>query len=139
MGDPMMDERDEMLVSPLGGIPQQRIAHFLNPIFASNEGSNLKPPSIPFSSESEWTLKVSFHGYNGWRDQQMKWKEWVETMEAIHHPVWKAAEIYKALKSAPVLSIAVILARGMRLALSPAILASMYRELVSFKQTYDVT
>ncbi|KAH0725572.1 hypothetical protein KY284_001437 [Solanum tuberosum] len=32
-------------------------------------------------------------------DQQMKWKEWVETMEAIHHPVWKAAGIYGAVKS----------------------------------------
>uniref|UniRef100_M1DKW8 Uncharacterized protein n=1 Tax=Solanum tuberosum TaxID=4113 RepID=M1DKW8_SOLTU len=98
MEDPMMDERDEMLVSPLGGIPQQRIAQFLNPIVASNEGTNLKPPSIPFSSESEWTLKVSFHGCNGWMDQQMNRKEWVETMEAIHHPVWKAVEIYREFK-----------------------------------------
>ncbi|KAH0639046.1 hypothetical protein KY290_036345 [Solanum tuberosum] len=78
MEDPIMDERDKMLVSPLG--------------------PNLKPPSIPFSSEFEWPLKVSFHGCNGWRDQQMKWKEWVETMEAIHHPIWKAARIYGALK-----------------------------------------
>ncbi|KAH0633120.1 hypothetical protein KY284_035906 [Solanum tuberosum] len=69
MEDPMMDERDEMLVSPLGGIPQQRIAHFTNPIVSSNEGHNLTPHSIPFSSEAEWTLKVSFHGCNGWRDQ----------------------------------------------------------------------
>ncbi|KAG5585755.1 hypothetical protein H5410_046189 [Solanum commersonii] len=36
------------------------------------------------------------------RDQQMKWKEWVETMEAIHHHVWKAVEIYKALKSSKI-------------------------------------
>ncbi|KAK4713541.1 hypothetical protein R3W88_019448 [Solanum pinnatisectum] len=86
MEDPLMDGRDEMLVSPLGGIPQQRNAHFLNPIVASNEGPNLMPPSIPFSSESEWPLKVSVH-------------EWVEMMEAIHHPVWKAAGIYRAIKS----------------------------------------
>ncbi|KAH0634819.1 hypothetical protein KY284_037605 [Solanum tuberosum] len=130
----MMDERDVMLVSPHGGIPQQRIAHFSNPIVASNEGPNLTPPSIPFSSESEWTLKVSFHGYNGWRDQQMKWNEWVETMEAIHHPIWKAVEIYRALKSAPVFTIAINLDRGMRLAFSLAVLATIYRDLGSLKQ-----
>ncbi|KAK4713548.1 hypothetical protein R3W88_019455 [Solanum pinnatisectum] len=94
MEDPMIDGRDEMLVSPLGRIPQQRNAHFLNPI----------PTSIPFPSESECPLKVFVHGCNGRRDQQMKWKEWVEMMEAIHHPViyhpkWKAAGIYKAIRS----------------------------------------
>ncbi|KAH0651503.1 hypothetical protein KY284_031415 [Solanum tuberosum] len=99
MEDPTIVEREELLVSSLGGIPQRRVARFLDPVAASTEGPNLKPPSIPFPSESEWPLKVSFHGCNGWRDQQMKWKEWVETMEAIHHPVWKAAGIYGALKN----------------------------------------
>ncbi|KAH0651504.1 hypothetical protein KY284_031416 [Solanum tuberosum] len=99
MEDPTIVEREELLVSPLGGIPQRRVARFLDPVAASTEGPNLKPPSIPFPSESEWPLKVSFHGCNGWRDQQMKWKEWVERMEAIHHPVWKAAGIYGALKN----------------------------------------
>ncbi|KAH0650339.1 hypothetical protein KY284_030251 [Solanum tuberosum] len=75
----MMDETDEMLVSQIG--------------------PNLKPPSIPFPSESEWPLKVSFHGCNGWRDQQMKSKEWVEMMEVILHPEWKAVGIYRAIKS----------------------------------------
>ncbi|KAH0650338.1 hypothetical protein KY284_030250 [Solanum tuberosum] len=134
MEDSMMDEREEMLVSLLGGIPQQRNAHFLNPIVASNEGSNLKPLSIPFPSEFEWPLKVSFHGFNGWRDQQMKWKEWVEIIEVIHHPVWKAAGIYGAIKSAPVFSIAVNLARGMRLELAPVVLGSIYRDVGSLKQ-----
>ncbi|KAK4706712.1 hypothetical protein R3W88_033724 [Solanum pinnatisectum] len=95
----MVDEREEWLVSPLGGIPRLTNAHFLNPISTSIEGSNLKPPSIPFPSESDWPLKVSFHGCNGWRDQQMKCKEWVEMMEAIHRPLWIAAGIYGALKN----------------------------------------
>ncbi|KAK4706709.1 hypothetical protein R3W88_033721 [Solanum pinnatisectum] len=89
MEDPTIVEREELLVSPLSGIPQQRVAHLLDPVVVSTEGPNLKPPPIPFPSESEWPLKVSFHGCNGWRDKQMKWKEWVETMEAIHHPIWK--------------------------------------------------
>ncbi|KAK4706710.1 hypothetical protein R3W88_033722 [Solanum pinnatisectum] len=99
MEDPTIVEREELLVSALGGIPQQIVVHFLDPVAASTEGPNLKPPSIPFPPESEWPLKVSFNGCNGWRDQQMKWKELVETMEAIYHPVWKAVGVYGALKS----------------------------------------
>ena len=43
-------------------------------------------------------MQVSFHGFNGWRDQQKKWNEWVETIEAIHRLVWIAAGFYGALK-----------------------------------------
>ncbi|KAG5590415.1 hypothetical protein H5410_040929 [Solanum commersonii] len=72
MEDPTIVERKELLVSPFGGIPQQRVAQFLDLVAAWTKGPNLKPPSIPFPSESEWPLKASFHGCNGWRDQQMK-------------------------------------------------------------------
>ncbi|KAJ8532585.1 hypothetical protein K7X08_012508 [Anisodus acutangulus] len=82
------------MVSPLGGIPQLREAHFLNPIVSSIEGPRLKLPSLPFSSESEWPLKVSFIGC---RNQQNKWKKWVENMESIHHSVWKKTGIYEAI------------------------------------------
>ncbi|KAK4341839.1 hypothetical protein RND71_037655 [Anisodus tanguticus] len=82
------------MVSPLGGIPQLREAHFLNPVVSSIEGPRLKLPSLPFSSESEWPLKVSFIGC---RNQQNKWKKWVENMESIHHSVWKKAGIYEAI------------------------------------------
>ncbi|KAH0652824.1 hypothetical protein KY289_030502 [Solanum tuberosum] len=74
-----MDETDEMLVSQIG--------------------ANLKPPSITFPSKTEYPLKVSFHGCNGWKDQQMKSKEWVEMTEFIHHPEWKVVGIYKAIRS----------------------------------------
>ena len=57
-----------------------------------------KNPSVHFSFKSEWPLKVTFHGCNGWRDQQNKWKEWVEKMESIHRPIWITAVIYGALK-----------------------------------------
>ena len=87
------------MVPPLGGIPQQRVSPFLDLIGISTEGRDLKPHSIHFQfDQSEWPLKVTFHGCNGWRDQQKKWKEWVEMMESIHHPVWIAAGIYGALK-----------------------------------------
>ena len=99
MEDPTIIERVELLVSPIGGIPQRRVAHFLDPITTSIEGSNLKPHSIHFPfDQSEWPLKVTFHGCNGWRDQQKKWKEWVEMMESIHHPVWIATGVYEVLK-----------------------------------------
>ncbi|XP_055823287.1 uncharacterized protein LOC129891827 [Solanum dulcamara] len=94
MKDSIFDGREEFMVSPLGGIPQLRKAHFLKPIASSIEGPNLKLPSLPFSSESEWPLKVSF---NGCRHHQNKWKKWVAAMESVHHSVWKAAGIYEAI------------------------------------------
>ncbi|KAM3396247.1 hypothetical protein P3S68_005253 [Capsicum galapagoense] len=178
--------KEELTVSPLGGIPQLRKAHFLKPIVSSIEGPNLKLPSLPFSSESEWPLKGSF---NGCRHQQNKWKKWVETMESVHHSVWKAAGIYDAIMATVTLEDMMILggfsvlggpvlftlqspglveieenlekarrdlvrlkadnhnrwlnffmdtvnlARGTRLALAPAILASIYRDLSLLKQT----
>ncbi|CAN4122255.1 unnamed protein product [Withania somnifera] len=87
-------EREELMVSPFGGIPQLRKSHFLNPIISSMEGPSLKLPSLPFSSESEWPLKVSF---NGCRHHQNKWKKWVEIMEPVHHHVWKPVAIYEAI------------------------------------------
>jgi len=94
MKDSIFDEREELMVSPLGGNPQMRKAHFLKPTVSSIEGPSLKLPSLPFSSESEWPLKVSF---NGCRHYQNKWKRWVEAMKSIHQSVWKAACIYDAI------------------------------------------
>ncbi|KAM3270553.1 hypothetical protein P3S67_028755 [Capsicum chacoense] len=82
MKESIFDEREELMVSSLGGIPQLRKAHFLKLIISSFEGPNLKLPSLPFSSESEWPLKVDF---NGIRHQQNKWKKWVETMDSVYH------------------------------------------------------
>ncbi|KAM3396249.1 hypothetical protein P3S68_005255 [Capsicum galapagoense] len=95
MENSMFVEREELMVSPSGGIPHLRKAHFLNPIASSIEGPNVKPPSLFFSSASEWPLRVSF---NGCRHQQIKWKKWVEAMESVHHSVWKAAGVYDAIK-----------------------------------------
>ena len=88
------------MVSPLGGIPQQRVSPFLDLIATSTEGPDLKPHTIHFPfDQSEWQLKVRFHGCNGWRDQQKKFKEWVETMEFIHRLVWIVVGIYGVLKT----------------------------------------
>ncbi|KAK4377666.1 hypothetical protein RND71_003962 [Anisodus tanguticus] len=84
--DSIFEERKEQMVSPLSGIPQLRKAHFLKPIVSFIEGPNLKLPSLPFSAESEWPLKVAF---NGCRHDQNKWKKWVENMESIHHSFYK--------------------------------------------------
>ncbi|XP_009781168.1 uncharacterized protein [Nicotiana sylvestris] len=94
MTDSIFEVREELMVSPLGGIPQHRTAHFLKPIVSSPDGPPLKLPSLPFSSESEWPLKVSF---NGWRLPQNKWKKWVESMKSVHYSVWKAAGIHEAI------------------------------------------
>ena len=85
MEDPTIIERVELLVWPADRIPQRRVAYFLDAIATSTEGPILKPHSIHFLfDQSEWPLKVTFHGCNGWRDKQKKLKEWVEMIESIH-------------------------------------------------------
>ncbi|KAM3339919.1 hypothetical protein P3S68_029789 [Capsicum galapagoense] len=95
MENSIFAEREELMVSPSGGIPHLRKAYFLNPIVSSIEGPNLKPPSLYFLYEFEWPLRVSF---NDCRYQQIKWKKWVEALESVNHSIWKAAGVYDAIK-----------------------------------------
>ncbi|CAK9180138.1 unnamed protein product [Ilex paraguariensis] len=92
--DVILEEREEVMVSPTGGNPTLRNAHFLKPIVTSIDGPPLKLSSLSLSSESEWPLKVSF---NGWRDPLLKWKTWVDRMHSLYQYVWKEAGIYEAI------------------------------------------
>ena len=64
--DAIFEEREELMVSPTGGNPTLRIAHFLKPSVTSTEG--LPPPFLsaePTISELEnLPLKVCFRGCN---------------------------------------------------------------------------
>ncbi|KAG5546449.1 hypothetical protein RHGRI_018585 [Rhododendron griersonianum] len=91
--DTIFEEREDLMVSPTGGTPTLRVAHFLKP---SISGPNQKPPpSISLSSkEPKWLSNVAFEG---WRDPQRKWKDWVDRMHTTYQSVWKEAGIYEAV------------------------------------------
>ncbi|KAL3508504.1 hypothetical protein ACH5RR_027905 [Cinchona calisaya] len=88
----IMEEREELMASGTGGTPQMRIAHFLKPTVPSIRASNLKLPYL--SPKPRWPLHVEF---NGWRDPQKKWQNWVEKMQAKHQSLWKKAGISEAI------------------------------------------
>ncbi|KAI8552796.1 hypothetical protein RHMOL_Rhmol06G0295700 [Rhododendron molle] len=93
--DTIFEEREDLMVSPTGGTPTLRVSHFLKP---SISGPNQKPPpSISLSSkEPKWLANVAFEG---WRDPQRKWKDWVDRMHTAYQSVWKEAGIYDAVMS----------------------------------------
>ncbi|KAF7112491.1 hypothetical protein RHSIM_RhsimUnG0223800 [Rhododendron simsii] len=99
--DRLMEEREELMVSPTGdGQPTLRMAHFLNPSLSSTEQPPLNLSPYSFSSTTSKTqtqknpLNVSF---NGWREPQKNWKSWVDHMCSLHKPVWEKAGIYESI------------------------------------------
>nr|GMC75483.1 serine/threonine-protein phosphatase 7 long form homolog [Ipomoea batatas] len=92
--DSIFEEREELMVSPTGGSPILRPARFLKPTAFAIDGQRPKLPSLPFSSEAEWPLELSFCG---WRGPPNLWKKWVTSMRAKHLSVWKSAGIDEAI------------------------------------------
>ena len=94
--DVMLEERRELMVSPTGGNPTRRIAHFLKPSTTSINGlpSLPIPFRIPDTEPQKWPMKVYFHG---WKSQKSKWKMWVEALHSAHHSTWKKAGIYDGI------------------------------------------
>ncbi|XP_024159991.1 uncharacterized protein LOC112167236 [Rosa chinensis] len=96
--DTMVEEKEELMVSPTGGDPFHKIAHFLKPIVPS---SVFKFPNESFSSlpshfgPRECPLEVEFPG---WRIQlQEDWTAWVDRLASLHQSTWKKAGIYEAI------------------------------------------
>ncbi|KAK2383761.1 Aminotransferase, plant mobile domain family protein [Trifolium repens] len=99
MNEPIMEVRDDFMVSPGGDSkPTFRTAHFLKPI-----ASSIEEPCNPFSSSSsvfdqkkEWPLTIHF---NGWRHPQTKWIRWVDQLQLRYETVWKKVGIFEAIMS----------------------------------------
>uniref|UniRef100_A0A6N2KIJ5 Aminotransferase-like plant mobile domain-containing protein n=1 Tax=Salix viminalis TaxID=40686 RepID=A0A6N2KIJ5_SALVM len=53
-------------------------------------------PPCPLNLNPKVPLKITFHG---WRYPQMKWKEWVDKMAALHETTWRKVGIYQAVMS----------------------------------------
>ncbi|KAK2984838.1 hypothetical protein RJ640_004663 [Escallonia rubra] len=98
--DTIEEERLELMVSPTGGDPTLRIAHFLKPSVTSIDGpiSNLPLDAHSFedtiAKPNIWASKVAF---NGWRNPQKQWKHWVHHMHSLHQSTWKEAGIHEAV------------------------------------------
>ena len=94
--DAIFEEREELMVSPTGGNPTLRIAHFLKPSVTSTEG--LPSPFLsaePTISELEnWPLKVCFRG---WQRPNERWKMWVASLHSKYQSIWKESGIYEAI------------------------------------------
>uniref|UniRef100_A0A2N9F8Y4 Aminotransferase-like plant mobile domain-containing protein n=2 Tax=Fagus sylvatica TaxID=28930 RepID=A0A2N9F8Y4_FAGSY len=110
--DTIVEVREELMVSSSGGNPTLRIAHFLKPTITSIEGPVFKLPP-PILEPQKLSLRVSFRG---WRCAQNNWKTWVDKMASLHQATWKRA------------------ARGRKIALAPAVLASIYKDLSLLKE-----
>ncbi|KAL7217008.1 hypothetical protein ACSBR1_028850 [Camellia fascicularis] len=88
----IQEEREELMVSPTGGIPTSRTAHFLKPTVDSIRAV----PSLSFSSKPTISdFKKTQFLYR--RYPAEKWKTWVDRLLPLHHHTWKKAGIYEAI------------------------------------------
>ncbi len=99
--DTIFEVSERLMVSPTGGEPYLRIAHFLKPSITSISGPDFELPqfcpcSLPPSSlePQDWPLKVTF---SGWRNGHKTWVTWVDQMASLHQSKWKKAGIYEAI------------------------------------------
>ncbi|KAK7859264.1 hypothetical protein CFP56_007749 [Quercus suber] len=90
--DAIFEEREELMLSPTGGNPTVRIAHFLKPSVVSID----ELPSPFFSAEptiselENLPMKVQF---KGWQNPHVKWKMWVGNLHSKYQSMWKKAGI----------------------------------------------
>ncbi|KAJ7960737.1 Serine/threonine-protein phosphatase 7 long form like [Quillaja saponaria] len=97
----IVEVRKEIMVSPTGGNPTLRIAHFLKPSLSSTE----KPfPELSFHSTFSDTIKPTSKklslqvAFNGWLCPQKNWKTWVDRLHSKYQTIWRKAGIYEAVK-----------------------------------------
>uniref|UniRef100_A0A2N9J6D8 Aminotransferase-like plant mobile domain-containing protein n=1 Tax=Fagus sylvatica TaxID=28930 RepID=A0A2N9J6D8_FAGSY len=92
----IFEEREELMVSPTGGNPTLRIAHFLKPSVNSIDG--LPSPFLsvkPTISElKNLPLKVKF---KGWQRPHEKWRMWVANLHSKYQSISKKAGIFEAI------------------------------------------
>ncbi|KAK3014495.1 hypothetical protein RJ639_009398 [Escallonia herrerae] len=98
--DTIMEERLELMVSPTGGEPTLRIAHFLKPSVTSIDGpiSNLPLDAHSFEDTiAKPNICASKVAFKGWRNPQKQWKHWVHHMHSLHQSTLKEAGIHEAV------------------------------------------
>ncbi|KAM1256387.1 hypothetical protein ACFX2G_031101 [Malus domestica] len=134
----MVEESEEVRVPPSGGNPFLKKAYFLKP---TSQNSSIDIPLFklpPFFSSlpshfkpKKWPLKVNFRGWlpresNHWKTGFIKW---LLSTNLLGRRLAYTNMIYN-----DVISVAIHLARGTRIALTPAVLTSIYRDLGVLKK-----
>ena len=92
----IFEEREELMVSPTGGNPTLRIAHFPKPSVSSID--ELPSPFLsvePTISELE-NLPLKVH-FKSWRRMDENWKMWVASLHSKYQSIWKESGIYEAI------------------------------------------
>ncbi|PRQ31737.1 putative protein-serine/threonine phosphatase [Rosa chinensis] len=96
----MIEEKQDLMISPTGGDPFHKTAHFLKPTSPSSiDEPFLKLPDSfsslpPHFDPTSWNLKVEFPG---WQHGQKEWKAWVDQLAPLHQSTWKKAGIYEPI------------------------------------------
>ncbi|CAN6560732.1 unnamed protein product [Malus baccata var. baccata] len=100
----MVEEREEMMISPSGGKPFLKKSYFLKPTLLNSSIDeplfNLPPSfsSLPSHFEPDTcALKVDFPRWP--QQNKSNWKSWVREMAVVHRSTWKKAGIYKVIFS----------------------------------------
>ncbi|KAM1149980.1 hypothetical protein PS2_030298 [Malus domestica] len=98
----MVEEREELMVSPPGGNPFLKKSYFLKPTSQNSSIDELHfklqalISSLPSRFEPDtWPLKVNFPGWP--QLERNSWKTWVHRMAYVHQSTWKKAGIYEAV------------------------------------------
>ncbi|GKV42615.1 hypothetical protein SLEP1_g49998 [Rubroshorea leprosula] len=96
----IVEVREEAMVSPTGGDPTFRKAHFIKPCTDSITGpfSNLHSlclSSLPATFDPKsWAMNVKF---SGWTYPPINWTTWVKNMASLHESIWRKAGIYEPI------------------------------------------
>ncbi|KAI4308028.1 hypothetical protein L6164_031147 [Bauhinia variegata] len=100
----IVEERQEVVISPLGGNPTLRIGYFLKPTSNHIEDSTfeLLPKSLfpettaPVPKPENLPLDAAFYG---WLNPPKYWITWEERLHSRYHNLWKKAGILEAIKA----------------------------------------
>ncbi|KAH7546685.1 hypothetical protein FEM48_Zijuj01G0227800 [Ziziphus jujuba var. spinosa] len=97
----IFEEREELMVSPFGGNPTLRVAHFLRPLISIEEQPlpTLSSPSSPVIPTTAYDLQepASKIQFKGWRNQHKKWEAWIQSLHPKYQSIWKKAGTYEAI------------------------------------------
>ncbi|KAL0399264.1 UNVERIFIED_CONTAM: hypothetical protein Sradi_2269700 [Sesamum radiatum] len=89
-GSLVMEEREELMVSPTAGNVSLKTAHFLVPSVTSIYGPVAAPSLDSLTSAATTYKDLPFKvNYLGWRHPQEIWTTWVHQMHSLHHSTWK--------------------------------------------------